>query len=293
LRAENSLKAHDLVSHIERQSVVPIVTQADLLGVSRGSIYYQPVGVDLEELGVMNRIDEIYTESPFYGSRKIAKQLALDLGKGVNRKRVQRLMHLMGIEAVYPKPNLSFNDQPHPIYPYLLKGLTISKPNQVWGVDITYIRMDHGFLYLVAFMDWFSRFVLSWQLSNSLETAFCLEAAEQAIIYGVPDITNSDQGVQFTSHDYLNFWSEKDVKVSMDSRGRALDNIFTERLWRSLKYEEVYLKSYSSVTEARESIGNYFDFYDFKRLHQSLGYKTPAEIYFGKEVTKSILSLSF
>lgn len=290
---ENNLKAHDLVRHIEKSSVVPIATQAKLLGVSRGSLYYQPVEVDLEELGLMNRIDEIYTESPFYGSRKISKQLSLDLNQPVNRKRVQRLMRLMGIEAVYPKPDLSFNDKPHPVYPYLLKGLSVTRPNQVWGVDITYIRMKHGFLYLVAFIDWFSRFVLSWELSNSLETAFCLEAGQQALIYGVPEIANSDQGVQFTSTDYLNFWLGKGVKISMDSRGRALDNIFTERLWRSLKYEEVYLKSYSTLQEAKEGIGNYFDFYDFKRLHQSLGYKTPAEIYFGKEVTKTILNLTF
>lgn len=284
---ENDLKARDLVLHIEKDKVIPIAAQADLLGISRGSIYYQRVEVSVEELGLMNRIDELYTDYPFYGSRKIAKQLTLDLEQKVNRKRVQRLMRVMGIEAIYPSPNLSFNNLPHPVYPYLLKGLVITRPNQVWGVDITYIRLSSGFLYLVAFIDWFSRFVLSWQLSNTLETEFVLEAAEKSLNWGTPEITNSDQGVQFTSQDYIDLWLKEQVKISMDGRGRAMDNIFTERLWRSLKYEEVYLKSYSSPKEARESISKYFDFYDFKRLHQSLGYKTPAEIYFGRLAMKN------
>ncbi len=265
--------------HIDRSIGLPIAVQAELLGISKASIYYQKKEVSQEEVALMNKIDEIYTDCPFYGSRKIAKELTKQLKFDVNRKRVQRLMRVMGIEAIYPKPNLSLNNIPHPIYPYLLKGLSITHPNQVWGADITYIRMEKGFLYLVAFMDWFSRFVVAWRLSNTLEADFCLEAAQEALILALPEIVNFDQGVQFTSLDNINLWEEKEVKISMDSRGRAFDNIFNERLWRSLKYEEVYLKSYSSGYEARESIGKYFDFYNFRRLHQSLGYLTPAEVY--------------
>jgi len=280
LRAENNLKPRDLSLHIDKSIDLPIAVQAELLGISRASIYYQRVGVDQKEIDLMNEIDRIYTDCPFYGSRKIAKQLTKDLKVPVNRKRVKRLMRIMGIEAIYPKPNLSLNNTPHPIYPYLLKGLDINRPNQVWGADITYIRMEKGFLYLVAFMDWFSRYVVSWRLSNTLEADFCLEAAEEALILAIPEIVNFDQGVQFTSLENINLWEQREVKISMDSRGRAFDNIFNERLWRSLKYEEVYLKSYSSGYETRLSIGKYFDFYNFKRLHQSLGYLTPAEVYF-------------
>jgi len=279
LREESNLKPGDLSLHIDRSIGLPIAVQAELLGISKASIYYQKKEVSQEEVALMNKIDEIYTDCPFYGSRKIAKELTKQLKFDVNRKRVQRLMRVMGIEAIYPKPNLSLNNIPHPIYPYLLKGLSITHPNQVWGADITYIRMEKGFLYLVAFMDWFSRFVVAWRLSNTLEADFCLEAAQEALILALPEIVNFDQGVQFTSLDNINLWEEKEVKISMDSRGRAFDNIFNERLWRSLKYEEVYLKSYSSGYEARESIGKYFDFYNFRRLHQSLGYLTPAEVY--------------
>lgn len=280
MKEGSNLKPRDLSLHIDKSIDLPIAVQAELLGISRASIYYQRTGVDQEEIDLMNEIDRIYTDCPFYGSRKIAKQLTKDLKVPVNRKRVKRLMRIMGIEAVYPKPNLSLNNTPHPIYPYLLKGLTINRPNQVWGADITYIRMEKGFLYLVAFMDWFSRYVVSWRLSNTLEADFCLEAAEEALILAIPEIVNFDQGVQFTSLENINLWEQRQVKISMDSRGRAFDNIFNERLWRSLKYEEVYLKSYSSGYEAKESIGKYFDFYNFKRLHQSLGYLTPAEVYF-------------
>lgn len=280
MKEESNLKPKDLKLHIDKSIDLPIAVQAELLGISRASIYYQEVEISQEEIDLMNEIDAIYTDCPFYGSRKIAKQLTKDLKVPVNRKRVKRLMRIMGIEAVYPKPNLSLNNTPHPIYPYLLKGLTINRPNQVWGADITYIRMEKGFLYLVAFMDWFSRYVVVWRLSNTLEADFCLEAAEEALILAIPEIVNFDQGVQFTSLENINLWEERQVKISMDSRGRAFDNIFNERLWRSLKYEEVYLKSYSSGYEARESIGKYFDFYNFKRLHQSLGYLTPAEVYF-------------
>lgn len=286
MREDSNLKPKDLRLHIDKSIDLPIAIQAELLGISRASIYYRRKDIDQEEIDLMNKIDAIYTDCPFYGSRKIAKQLTRQLRFDVNRKRVQRLMRVMGIEALYPKPNLSLNNTPHPVYPYLLKGLNINRPNQVWGADITYIRMEKGFLYLVAFMDWFSRFVVAWKLSNTLEADFCLEAAEEALTLALPEIVNFDQGVQFTSLENINLWERKAVKISMDGRGRAFDNIFNERLWRSLKYEEVYLKSYSSGYEAKESIGKYFDFYNFKRLHQSHGYKTPAEVYFNTHLTK-------
>ena len=186
----------------------------------------------------------------------------------------------MGLEAVYPKPNFSRNDKPHPVYPYLLKGLAINHPNHVWGADITYIRLLGGFLYLVAVLDWYSRFVLAWELSNTLDAAFCVEAAQRALSLGKPDISNFDQGVQFTSAGWLNIWEANQVQISMDGRGRCMDNIMTERLWRSLKYEEVYLKDYASVRDAREGISRYFDFYNRRRLHQSLNYQTPETVYF-------------
>lgn len=226
----------------------------------------------------MNRIDALYTKRPFYGSRKIAHDL------GYNRKRIQRLMREMGIEAIYQKPNLSINALPHPVYPYLLQGVTAGHPNHIWGTDITYIRMHQGFIYLTAYVDWFSRFVLSWRLSTTLEIGFVLEAAKEALgKYNRPDIENSDQGTHFTSDLHIGLFTSRGTHVSMDGRGRAMDNIFTERLWRNVKYEEVYLKDYATVLEAKENIGNYFDFYNYERPHQSLHYKTPAEIYFGKE----------
>ncbi len=275
---ENHLSPRIIASHINKaESVLPKGIQTDLLGISRSSLYYEPQPVSPETLGVMNEIDRIYTAHPFYGSRRIAKDL------GVNRKRIQRLMREMGYEAIYPKPNLSKNTLPHPTYPYLLRGVTAGYPNHIWGTDITYIRMAKGFLYLTAYLDWFSRFVLSWKLSTTLETEFVIEAAREALIIGTPKIENSDQGVQFTSQEYINLWEKNKVKISMDGRGRAMDNIFTERLWRSLKYEEVYLKEYATVLEAKENIGTYFNFYNYERKHQSHNYRTPAEIYFGKE----------
>ena len=226
----------------------------------------------------MNSIDELYTKRPFYGSRKIAKDL------GYNRKRIQRLMREMGIEAIYQKPNVSIPHPDHRIYPYLLRGVTARYPNHIWGTDITYIRMQKGFLYLTAYLDWFSRFVLSWRVSTTLEVEFCLEAATEALqTYNAPEIENSDQGSHYTSDRHIELFTSKGTKVSMDGRGRAMDNIFTERLWRSVKYEEVYLKDYATVLEAKENIGNYFKFYNYERIHQSNNYKTPAEIYFGKE----------
>lgn len=257
-----------------------IATQVNLLGISRGSVYYQPVPVSSLNQDLMNRIDRLYTACPFYGSRVMAKNLEDEAGFAINRKRVQRLMGEMGLEAVYPKPNFSKNDNPHPIYPYLLKGLDITKPNQVWGTDITYIRLSQGFLYLVAILDWYSRYVLAWRLSNTLDAGFCVEAASEALTQNQPDISNTDQGVQFTSENWLNLWTAKDVQISMDGRGRCMDNIMVERLWRSLKYEEVYLKNYTSVFEARDNISKYFEFYNHRRLHSSLNYQTPETVYF-------------
>lgn len=279
MSSSNHLTIRDIVSHINKtRSVLPLGIQTDLLGISRTSVYYQPTPVDPETLDIMNRIDVLYTKRPFYGSRKIAHDL------GYNRKRIQRLMREMGIEAIYQKPNLSVNAVPHPVYPYLLRGVTASHPNHIWGTDITYIRMHQGFVYLTAYLDWFSRFVLSWRLSTTLEIAFVLDAAEEALnTYDHPDIENSDQGTHFTSDQHIGLFTSRGTKVSMDGRGRAMDNIFTERLWRNVKYEEVYLKDYATVLEAKENIGKYFDFYNYERPHQSLQYKTPAEIYFGKE----------
>jgi putative transposase len=229
----------------------------------------------------MNKIDEIYTEQPYYGYRPITAQLKRG-GFIINHKRVKRLMRQMGIEAIYPKPNLSKNNQPHPVYPYLLKHLRITHPNQVWGTDITYIRLNQGFVYLVAFMDWFSRYVVSWQLSITLEANFVVDAAKKALIRATPEIINSDQGVQFTSDHYLNTWDQTKTRISMDGKGRCMDNIFTERLWRSVKYNDIYPNQYSCVLDVKDGLNRYFNIYNNRRLHQSLNYQTPAEVYFNK-----------
>lgn len=226
----------------------------------------------------MQLIDRQYTRAPFYGSRKLTAWLQAQ-GYGVNRKRVARLMRIMGIEAIYAKPKLSQPGEGHKIYPYLLKGLKIERCNQVWCTDITYIPMAQGFVYLVAVMDWFSRFVLSWALSLTMEVEFCLEALGSALRQSRPEIFNSDQGSQFTSERFLAALERRQIAISMDGRGRCMDNIFIERLWRSLKYEEVYLKDYQLVPEARSGIEKYFQFYNYERLHQSLNYRTPAAIY--------------
>lgn len=255
--------------------------QCELLGVSRSSVYYVPVETDAEELELMRRIDEIHLEFPFYGSRSIARELR---GKGyrANRKRVQRLMRLMGLESVAPKPNTSKPNPEHPVYPYLLRGLTISRPNQVWATDITYIPLARGSAYLVAIMDWHSRRVLSWRLSNTLDASFCVEALQEALSrFGRPEIFNSDQGSQFTAVDFTAVLLAAGVKISMDGKGRCIDNVFVERLWRSLKYEDVYLKDYTNLVEARAGIGHYFHFYNTRRRHQALGHQTPADFYDG------------
>jgi putative transposase len=261
------------------QAVISVRRQCELLGVNRSGLYYEPVGESKENLQLMRLLDEQFTRTPFYGSRRMREWLAT-VGHAVNRKRVSRLMELLGIEAVYPKPKLSQPGEGHRLYPYLLRGTTVERVNQVWSTDITYIRMAQGFVYLVAVMDWFSRFVLSWVLSLTMEVDFCIEALKRALRRGRrPDIFNSDQGLQFTSEKFTGELAGRQIAISMDGRGRCMDNIFVERLWRSLKYEEVYLKDYASVTEARASIDRYFQFYNHERLHQSLDYRTPAAIY--------------
>ena len=252
--------------------------QCALLGVNRAGLYYEPMGESEENLHLMRLMDEQYTRAPFYGSRRMTAWLATQ-GFEVNRKRVSRLMALMGIEAVYPKPKLSQPGEGHKIYPYRLRGVAVERVNQVWSTDITYIRMAQGFVYLVAVMDWFSRYVLSWSLSLTMEIDFCIAALKSALRRGRPEIFNSDQGSQFTSERFTTELESREIAISMDGRGRCMDNIFIERLWRSLKYEEVYLKDYQSVTEARDGIEKYFRFYNQDRLHQSLEYRTPAGLY--------------
>jgi len=257
---------------------ISVRRQCALLGVNRSGLYYQPLGENEESLTLMRLIDEEYTRHPFLGSRRIREWLC---GRGyqVGRNRVQRLMQLMGIEAVYPKPKLSQPGEAHKVYPYLLNGVEVTRVNQVWSTDITYVRMAGGFVYLVAVMDWHSRFVLSWALSVTMEMDFCLAALKQALRRGRPEIFNTDQGSQFTSPKFTGELETRGIPVSMDGRGRCFDNIFIERLWRSLKYEEVYLREYALVPEARVGIGKWFQFYNHDRPHQSLQYRTPAECY--------------
>jgi putative transposase len=228
----------------------------------------------------MDMIDRIYTDYPFYGSRRIRNELKDRFQEYTGRDRIRRLMREMGIEAIYPKPKTSIAHPKHKKYPYLLGGVTASFPNHIWGTDITYIRLEEGFAYLVALIDWYSRYVISWELSLSMETEFCLTALDRALQSAIPAIHNSDQGVQFTDKDYVALLLEKEIAVSMDGRGRCMDNIFTERLWRTVKYENVYLRSYRNIAEAREGLSEYFPFYNGKRRHQSLEYRTPEELYF-------------
>jgi len=265
---------------VEREgSELALVVQCELLSVNRSALYYHAQAVDEHELRVKRRIDEVYTAAPFYGIRKITAHLRAE-GLRVNHKAVARHMHQMGLRAIYPGPNLSKRAQQHAIYPYLLRGLTIERPNQVWGVDITYIRLRAGWMYLFAVLDWYSRFVVSWALDLTLELGFILEAMRSALASATPVICNSDQGSHFTSPQYTHLLLGAHVQISMDGKGRALDNIFTERLWRTVKYEEVYLKDYVSPREARAGISDYLHFYNYRRLHQALDYQTPAHIYF-------------
>lgn len=255
--------------------------QCELLDINRSSLYYTPVEPDEETLALMRQIDKLHLKFPFFGSRMMTQTLKRK-GQDLNRKRTQRLMRLMDIVSTAPKPNTSKPTPEHPVFPYLLRNVKVSRVNQVWATDITYIPMDHGFAYLVAIIDWYSRRVLAWRLSNTLETTFCIDALEEALRrYGRPEIFNTDQGSQFTSADFTDVLLAQGVKVSMDGRGRYTDNIFVERLWRSLKYEEVYLHDYASLREARAGIGAYFDFFNDERPHTALGYQTPANFYDG------------
>jgi putative transposase len=252
--------------------------QCELLGLSRSSLYYEPAPETPENLRLMRLIDEQYTACPFYGSRRMTQWLT-QRGEEVNRKRVQRLMRTMGLEAIYPRPRLSAAGRGHKIYPYLLRGVAIERADQVWSADITYVPMTSGFMYLAAVIDWFSRYVVAWRLSNTLDGSFCLEMLEEALRSGKPEVFNTDQGVQFTAEAFTGKLESAGAAVSMDGRGRALDNVFVERLWRSVKYEDIYIRGYEAVPELHHGLGRYFGFYNHERLHQSLGYRTPAAVY--------------
>jgi putative transposase len=256
-----------------------IQRQCELIGLPRSSWYYQGVPETPHNQHLMNLIDQQFTQTPFYGIRRMTAWLRTQ-GYRVNHKRVARLMRKMGLDPIYPKPNLSHRADNDRRYPYLLRGLAITVPNQVWSTDITYIRLAQGFIYLVAVIDWFSRYVLSWQVSNTLDVCFCLEALDQALCLGKPVIFNTDQGAQFTSAAFTERLEKSGIRISQDGRGRALDNVFVERLWRSVKYEEVYLKAYASVPEAVLNLDAYFQFYNQQRLHQSLEYQTPESIHY-------------
>ena len=269
-------KAHDL----------PITQQCKILDMPRSSLYYCPVAVDEDDLIIMSMIDEIHLRYPFYGSRRIRDEL-WDNGFHISRDRVRSFMRKMGVEALYRKPRLSKRHPAHKIYPYLLRGLKIDKSNYVWATDITYIPLAKGYVYLVAVIDWASRKVLSWRLSNTLDTSFCVEALEEAIDnYGCPEIFNTDQGSQFTSEAFTGKLKEHGIRISMDGRGRWMDNVFIERLWRSVKYEEVYLKGYDSIRVARQELKTYFDFYNRRRRHYGLGKQFPDDVYLNNQPLK-------
>jgi len=265
---------------IDKGEELPITRQCALLDLCRSGVYYQAAPVSAKDLELMRQIDEIHITWPFYGSRNIRNEL-WGRGYDVGRDRVRRLMRLMGIEALYAKPKLSAAHPGHRKYPYLLRGLSITRPNHVWATDITYIPMAKGFCYLVAIIDWASRMVLSWRLSNTLDSSFCIEALEEAIAkFGCPDIFNTDQGSQFTSEAFTECLSSHSIAISMDGKGRWRDNVFIERLWKSVKYEDIYLKAYGSMAEVKKGLAEYFIFYNQMRWHQSLDRKTPAMVYF-------------
>ncbi len=252
--------------------------QCELLDLNRSSLYYEPQGPDQDTLDLLKAIDRIFTDAPFFGARRI-KEYLKEQGVSVSRKRIRRLMAVMGLESIYPRPKTSKPAPEHKIYPYLLKGLDINRPNQVWSTDLTYIPMRKGFVYVMAVIDWYSRYVLSWSLSNTMDADFCVETLKDALRYGTPEIFNTDQGSQFTSKDFVDELLAKGIQVSMDGRGRWMDNVFVERLWRSLKYEEVYLKAYENIKEARLQIGRWFSFYNTQRPHQALDYQKPIQVH--------------
>jgi putative transposase len=259
--------------------------QCELVGLARSTLYYEPVPETAENLALMRLIDEQYTRHPFYGTRRMTRWLVRQ-GHEVNRKRVQRLMGVMGLEAVYPKPNLSAG-RGHKVYPYLLRDVAVERVNQVWSADVTYVPLPSGFMYLAATIDWFSRYVIAWRLSNTLDGSFCLEMLEEALEGGRPEVFNTDQGVQFTAEAFAGRLERAGVAVSVDGRGRALDNVFVERLWRSVKYEDIYIQGYEAVPELHDGLGRYFAFYNDERLHQSLGYRTPAAVYREARATRA------
>lgn len=271
---------------IDKEDKVPVTRQCELLDLNRSGVYYKAVPLRVAEVELMRQIDEIHLLYPFYGSRNIRNEL-WSRGYKVGRDKVRRLMRRMGIEALYVKPKLSWMNPKHAKYPYLLRDLQISRANQVWCADITYLPMARGFCYLVAIMDWFSRKVLAWKLSNTLDSSFCVEALEEAIDnYGCPEIFNTDQGSQFTAEVFTDTLQSNNIAISMDGKGRWMDNVFIERLWKSVKYEDVYLKSYGSMTEARRGLFQYFKFYNEKRWHQNFDRKTPSMVYFGSLAQK-------
>jgi putative transposase len=254
--------------------------QCELLGLNRSSLYYAPAAASADNLRLMRLLDEQYTVCPCYGSRRMTAWLVRQ-GEAVNRKRVQRLLRIMGLEAIYPKPRLSVPGRGHRVYPYLLRDVRIERPDQVWSTDITYVPLDSGFMYLAAIIDWYSRYVLAWRLSNTLDGSFCVEMLDEALSRGRPEVFNTDQGVQFTAEAFTGRLLSADVAVSMDGRGRCLDNVFVERLWRTVKYEYIYLHGHERVPELEQGLGGYFGFYNHERLHQALEYRTPAEVYEG------------
>lgn len=260
--------------------MISVSRQCELFGLNRSSYYYRSERDDSYNEYLMRLIDEQYTKTPFFGVPKMTAWLCRQ-GHWVNEKRIRRLMRIMGLFAIYPKPRLSKSYPEHKKYPYLLKGVTIDHADQVWCSDITYIRLLHGFVYLVVIMDWFSRYILSWELSITLEKEFCVDALKRALLISKPEVFNSDQGPQYTSEDFIEVLKKGDIRISMDGRGRLYDNIFVERLWRTVKYEEVYLHDYLNVPVARERLANYFDFYNDERPHASLEYQTPKEVYYG------------
>ena len=263
------------------QEELPVIKQCQLLDLPRSTYYHVPVPVNDEELYLMKLIDQCYLDRPFYGTRRIKDWLFDKHSLVVNRKRIQRLRRTLAIETLYPKRNLSRANQRHKVYPYLLRGLTIDRPNQTWATDITYIPMAKGFVYLVAIMDWYSRKVLAWRVSTTMDTSFCIDALEEAIeSYGRPEIFNTDQGAQFTSEEFTTVLKTHQVQISMDGKGRWVDNVFVERLWRSVKYEEVYLRAYDNVADAKRCLNNYFEFYNTERRHQALNKMTPDTIYY-------------
>lgn len=264
-------------------SLLSVVRQCQLLGICRSGLYYQPIGISDADLNLMELIDKQYMATPFYGARKMAVRLKSER-YSVNRKHVRRLMQLMGLRAIYRRPRTSKPTPGNKIYPYLLNDLKITRPNQVWCADVTYIPMARGFLYLVVIMDWYSRYVLAWRLSNTMDADFCTEALEEALRKGQPEIFNTDQGTQFTGKAFTGLLEQHGVAISMDGKGSYNDNLFIERLWRTVKYEEVYLKAYGDGREARAGIGDYFRFYNTQRPHQALGYRTPGEVYSSNRV---------